>query len=126
MPIIYKPVPRWNPARPDLPPRYHAQQVSTGSISLRQLAKLISERATVKTADTMAVLEGMLEVIPAELGNGKIIRLGDFGTFSASIKSDGAETEDKLRSTHINKVNIRFRPGTEFQQMVNNYTFRRK
>jgi len=126
MAIIYKPVPRWNPARKTDPPKYHAQSVNTGSISLRQLAKLISERATVKTADTMAVLEGMLEVIPAELGDGKIVRLGDFGTFSASIKSDGVETEDKLKSSHIHQVTIRFRPGDEFQKAIKSYTFHRK
>jgi len=60
MAINYKPVPKKNPGNQAAPAKYYAQAVSAGEVSLRQLAKMISEVATVKTADTMAVLEGFV------------------------------------------------------------------
>ncbi|HPT04833.1 MAG TPA: DNA-binding domain-containing protein [Bacteroidales bacterium] len=125
MSVTYKAVAKKNPAKQTDPPKFHAQAVNSGSISLRQLAKLITEKSTVKSADTMAVLEGLLEVIPTELANGKIVRLGDFGSFSLGIKSEGVESEDKLTNKHINKTSIRFRPGTEFQNVIKTITFTR-
>lgn len=41
-------------------------------VSLRQLAKLITGNSTVKSADTMVMLEGLLEVIPQALADGKL------------------------------------------------------
>jgi len=36
---------------------------------------------------TMAVLEGLLQIIPEEIMNGKIIKLGDFGTFKTTLSA---------------------------------------
>ncbi|MCK9617823.1 MAG: HU family DNA-binding protein [Lentimicrobiaceae bacterium] len=123
MAVNYKPVPKKNPAKQDEHPKYYAQAVSTGDLSLRQLAKMITEVASVKSADTMAVLEALLDVLPMALADGKIVRLGDFGSFNLSIKSDGTEDINKLTSANIRKVAVNFRPGKEFTNALEHLVF---
>jgi predicted histone-like DNA-binding protein len=123
MAINYKPVPKKNPGNQAAPAKYYAQTVSAGDVSLRQLAKMISEVATVKTADTMAVLEGLLNVLPMALGDGKIVRLGDFGSFSVSVNSDGVETADALTAVNITKTSVKFRPGKEFSHAISQFQY---
>ncbi len=126
MAVSFNIVAKKNPAKQSDPPKYYAQAVNSGTINLRELAKLITEKSTVKSADTMAVIEGLLEVIPAALADGKIIHIGDFGTFSLTIKSEGVADENKVTAHHVNKTNIRFRPGSEFKKVIANITFTRK
>jgi len=123
MAINYKAVPKKNPGNQAAPAKYYAQAVSAGEVSLRQLAKMVSEVATVKTADTMAVLEGLLNVLPMALGDGKIVRLGDFGSFSVSVKGEGAASADALTSVNITKTSVKFRPGKEFNHAISQFQF---
>ncbi len=123
MAVNYKPVPKGNPGNPQAPKKYYAQVVTSGELSLRQVATMVSEVATVKSADTLAVIEGLLNVIPMALADGKIIRLGDFGSFSVSVNSEGAETPDKLTKDQINKLNVKFRPGKEFNKAIAEFEY---
>ena len=123
MPINFKAVPKGNPGNPAAPKKYYAQVVSDGELTLRQLAKMVSEVATVKTADTMAVLEGLLNVLPMALGDGKIVRLGDFGSFSVSVNSEGVATAEALTSVNITKTSVKFRSGKEFNHSIDAFEF---
>ncbi len=123
MAVNYKAVAKKNPLKQTEPAKYYAQAISTGDVSLRQLAKLITGNSTVKSADTMAVLEGLLEVIPQALADGKIVRLGDFGSFNLSISSDGVDSAEKLSSVSIRKTAVKFRPGKEFSNAISHLEF---
>ena len=123
MAVNYKPVPKRNPSKLDEAPKYYVQVVSTGDLTQRQLAKEVSAMSTVSTPDTMAVIEAFLEVIPKALADGKIVRLGDFGSFSLTASSDGAVDAKSLNQTQIKKVSVKFRPGKEFSNVTNNIAF---
>jgi predicted histone-like DNA-binding protein len=118
MPIKYKIVPRQNPADRNTPPKYYAQAVSSGKISLRSLAQKISQISTVSTVDTMAVLEALLQPIPAEIANGNIVRLGEFGSFGLTISSEGVDAEANFTTSKIKKNGVRFRPGKLFKEVI--------
>ena len=118
MPVKYVLVERGNPGKPTVPKKFYAQHKSTGEITLRQLTKQISARSTVSAADTMAVLESLLEIVPEQLAAGNIVRLGDFGSFSASITSEGADTAEDFRAALIKAFSIRFRAGKELNRAV--------
>ena len=64
MSVNYKPVPKKNPSQQAEPAKFYAQVVSSGDMTTRQLAKQISAISTVSAADTMAVIEAFLEVVP--------------------------------------------------------------
>ena len=111
-------VERGNPAKPSNPKKYYAHHKSSGEITLRQLTKQISARSTVSAADTMAVIESLLEIVPEQLAAGNIVRLGDFGSFSASITSEGVDTPEDFRAALIKTFSIRFRPCKELNRAV--------
>jgi predicted histone-like DNA-binding protein len=123
MPVNYKAVPKKNPANQAAAPKFYAQVVTSGDMTLRQLSKQISAISTVSAADTMAVIEAFLEVVPQVLADGKIVRLGDFGSFNLQASSDGAVTATELSRNQIKKTSVKFRAGKEFMKVINTIDF---
>ncbi len=85
---------------------------------MKELAAEIAKMSTVSTIDAMAMLEAFKQIIPQHLADGKIVRLGDFGTFMTTINSQGEETADKVSSGSIKNTNLRFRAGEDFKNTL--------
>jgi len=98
--------------------KFYAIKQPQEELTLRDFGKRISRESTVSMMDTMAVLEGLLQIIPDEIVNGKIIKLGDFGTFRTTLSAVGAATEEEFTAANIKKLNIRFRPAREFVDLL--------
>ncbi len=126
MPINFKPIQKAQPGVTGGGERkYYATKVSSGDIQLRELAKDIATTSTVSTADVMAVLEALLETMPKYLGDGKTIRLGEFGSFNVGISSRG-ETDAKNVTNHsIIKNKIRFTAGKELHHFLNTISYQK-
>jgi len=118
MTVKYNVVERGNPSNREAPKKFYPSIASTGRKTLRQLAGRIAEISTVSSADTMAVLEALLTVIPQELTSGNVVELGDFGNFWLKITSEGAETADAVRATQIATLLPRFNAGKEFKKIL--------
>lgn len=88
------------------------------TLGIRDLAKRISRESTVSIIDTTAVLEGFLQIIPDELLQGKIVKLGDFGTFRTTISGEGVTDENDFKASKIKKLNVRFRPAQIFNELI--------
>ncbi len=87
------------------------------------MAKQASQRSTVSTADTLAVLENFLSIISEELARGNIVELGEFGSFWLRIESDGTATKEEASASQITNILPRFTPGKEFQQALDTISF---
>ncbi|MHB1148181.1 MAG: HU family DNA-binding protein [Lutibacter sp.] len=114
---------RINPTDLTAPNKLYPVKQSQEELNLRDFAKRISRESTVSMMDTMAVLEGLLQIIPDEIVNGKIIKLGDFGTFRTTLSGDGVATEEEFNTKKIKKLNIRFRPAREFRNLLASVKF---
>jgi predicted histone-like DNA-binding protein len=125
MPIEYSLVERGNPTKPTAPKRLFAVTKSTGDTTTRDLSKRISDMSTVSPVDVMAVLEALFQVLPGELTQGRIVRLGDFGSFFVTLKSEGADTEKEFTVALIEGVTVKFRPGKLFAQALQGAAFKR-
>ncbi|MBK8433429.1 MAG: HU family DNA-binding protein [Chloroflexi bacterium] len=125
MSIKYNVVARKNPRDQEAPPKYYPSIQSTGRTSVRQLAERMAEISTLSTIDTMAAIEAFLQVVPQELTKGNIVDLGDFGSFWLRTKSDGTEVESEVKKTQIGFIKPQFRPGKEFQKVLNNAEFKK-
>jgi len=112
--INYRVINKVNPQDVNAVQKFYAIKQAQETLTLRDFGKRISRESTVSMMDTMAVLEGLLQIIPDELINGKIIKLGDFGTFRTTLSVAGAVTEEEFTVANIKKLNIRFRPEREF------------
>ncbi len=124
MAIKYKIVSRGNPAAPSQPKQFYANANADGEVTFRKVSKEIAKGSTtVSDTDVLAVLNDLNKILVNHLSEGRIVRFGDFGSFQAVITSDGAEAADKFNSALIKKAKIRFRPGIDLVEMLNNVTF---
>ena len=116
--INYKLISKTNPRDLSAEKKMYAVKQGQGELTMRDLAKRISRESTVSIIDTSAVLEAFLQVVPDELLGGKIIKMGDFGTFRTTLSSEGVISETDFTSTKIKKLNVRFRPATVFKDFI--------
>ncbi len=118
MTVKYNVVERGNPSNPSVPRKFYPSVTSSGRKSLRQLSAQIAQISTVSSADTMAVLEALLTVIPQELVAGNVVELGDFGNFWLKNEADGAATAAEVRATQITNLLPRFNAGKQFKKVL--------
>ncbi|PKP49780.1 MAG: DNA-binding protein [Bacteroidetes bacterium HGW-Bacteroidetes-11] len=123
MSVQYVIIERGNPLNMASPKKFYAMAKSTGVVSLKQLSKDISARSTVNSSDTLAVLDSLVQQLTKELEEGRIVRLGDFGSFQLSLSSEGADTADKFNSSMVKKSKILFRPGIDLRNMLATVTY---
>jgi len=118
MTVKFNVVERGNPSNREAPKKYYASVASSGRKTMRQIAGRITEMSTVSSADTMAVIEAFLTVIPQELAAGNVVELGDFGNFWLKANSEGSETAEEVRASNITNLLPRFNPGKEFKKVL--------
>ena len=118
MTVKYNVVERGNPSDREAPKKFYPSIASSGRKTLRQIAGRITEISTVSTADTMAVLEALLTVIPQELVAGNVVELGDFGNFWLKANADGVDDIQTVRATQITTLLPRFNAGKEFKKVL--------
>jgi predicted histone-like DNA-binding protein len=118
MPVNYVLVERHNPLKPNDPKKIYALAKSAGEVNLKQLSKDISARCTVNSSDTLAVLDALIQQLTKELEEGRIVRLGDFGSFQLSISSEGIDSSSVFTSSLIKKNRIIYRPGKDLRDML--------
>lgn len=123
MAVKIKAVQKVNPLDVAAPQKFYAQAVANGTTDLRRLAKLVAMQCTVSRADCLAVLAALEDNIIMELDEGRIVRLGELGTFQLGVSSIGKETADEIGSSSIRRARLHFRPGTELKRMMNNLKF---
>jgi len=126
MSMKYRLVQRVNPTKPADPRKYYANVVTRGEISLRDLAKEVAQVSTVSIADVTAVVESLLQMIPKHLAQGEIVRLGEFGSMSVTLSSEGAPAPEAFHVSQIKGVNLNFRPGKEINQVLAQVTFEKE
>jgi len=105
------------------PKKFYPSIQSTGRATKRDIAEMIAQISTISTADTMAMLEAFLIVVPQELAKGNIVELGDFGSFWLRSSSEGADQAADVRASQITDVLPRFNPGKEFKKALNAIEF---
>jgi len=123
MNVKYNVVERANPSNRAAPKKFYPSIVSSGRMTLRELAAEAANVSTLSSADLAAALEIFLAIIPKELAKGNIVELGDFGSFWLKSTSDGSDSADAVRAAHINGVLPRFNPGKEFKKVLDSIQF---
>ncbi|NVO12285.1 MAG: HU family DNA-binding protein [Bacteroidales bacterium] len=123
MPVKFNVVAKKNPIKKDLPPKHYATAISNGELTLKQLAKRVSESSSFSEGDLMGILVTILKIIPDALADGKIVRLGDLGSFRVSISSNGSESERKVSANNIRLAKVTFTPGRDLKDAINNFRF---
>lgn len=109
---------RKNPMDREASPKYYATALHDVSMDLNALALDIASRCTVRRSDVHGVLLALMDSIPAQLAEGKIVSFGELGTFCVNLKSEGADTVDDYTPSMITGKKIVFRPTKELRDKV--------
>lgn len=126
MPVKFTTTPKKDPRNLEADPKYYAIVKSDGRVDTIGVAKSINSMSTVSNADTVAVLEAFLQVVPEKLSDGKIVELGDFGTFRVSVSSQGANQPEEVTARNITDTKVIFTPGKRFKQMLGTIEFQKE
>ena len=116
--IKYRAVGRRKPGETTGPIKFYASTVLDGEVGLLELCQEIEKISTVSEADIMAVLTSLVGVIPDKLTNGKIVRLGDLGSFSPSIGSHPMEKEEDVNRSSIRSNKVLFKPRKRIKKVM--------
>ncbi|MBN2092900.1 DNA-binding protein [candidate division KSB1 bacterium] len=105
-----------NPAKTEVPKKYYAKAIHTDEVNLRELANELSRISSLSIGDVYSVMWLLADTIPRLVGDGKIVRLGDLGSFFAEIESNGAEAAADFHPNLIRKIKLQFRAGKELKK----------
>ncbi len=103
--------------------KYYAGIVRERRIELRKFATEISNMCTLTTTDVFAVLESLIDRMYVHLEEGRIVRLGEFGSFSPSINSVGVELPEEVNRSVIKRFKVNFRPSSLLSERLSNVKF---
>ena len=113
MAIPFKRMGRKDPRKDDGVVKFHPQLVTQGqSVDLDKLAYIMKDKSSLSLGDIQSVLTNFVEAMRSELFDGKSVNIRDFGVFSLSATTQGADTKDKCTMKIIKTVNINFRPSS--------------
>lgn len=121
MPIRYKTVKLKNSLDPAKPDMYIAVAKSSGELSLDQLSKLIANATTMSRSDIYGVLIALCDILPYELLEGKIVRLGNLGSFMLKLKSETANTPEEITFRKVKKLKLHFVPSKELKEELTKF-----
>lgn len=113
-----KAVQKKNPREPEADPKFYASAVHDAKVDLNNLAVSVAERCSLRRADVHGVLVALMDIIPAELSSGKIVALGDLGSFYVNVKSEGSITEEELSPKMVKGMKIQYRPTKELRKKL--------
>lgn len=99
--------------------KFYASPVQSGELSLDALTKGIEKTSTVNGADIRAVVYAFVEEIVESLSDGRIVRLGELGSFRVTLSSEGKATADEVSSSSIKRAGVIFTPGSKIKDMLN-------
>lgn len=123
MPAKYRVIAKVNPRDPQGARKFYPSLQMNGRSPQRKLALEAADRSTLSDADMDAAMTNLLALIPKHLAEGRVVDLGEFGTFRLTINTEGAETADVVTVRNIKKVGVRFTPGAAFKKMLEDVQF---
>jgi hypothetical protein len=69
--------------------KFFAKAQASGQTDFATICETISDRGTVTKGDVMASIDGCIYAMKTALKEGRIVRLGEFGSFQIGVSSEG-------------------------------------
>ena len=127
MSIMYKAGPRTQPGVVGGGQiKYYASIVRERPVVIRKFASEIANMSSLTTTDVFAVLESFMDRLHVHLEEGRIVKLGDLGSFSPSLASFGADVPEDVSIQSIKKLRVNFRPSKELKKRLSKVDFEKQ
>ena len=119
MAIVYKKTLKENPISRDSK-KYYPQLVTLGkSVGEDYIAHQIKELSSLSKGDIQSVITNFLDVVRAALYSGHSVNLRNFGIFSLSARTEGADKKEDCTAKNIKSVRINFRASRSIRPDLN-------
>ena len=125
MAIKFKVQEAGNPQDLAAPKKFYARPISSGEISLEDLAEDIAYASSINESDVMAVLYSLVRVVPRHIAQGFIVRLGGLGSFRLGASSLGSDTPEEVTAANIQRPRVIFQNGLRIKKALSTLTFRK-
>lgn len=116
---------RHNPKDPEGDRKYYAILKSKDIVQFSEFADDIADYTAVNTPDVKAVIEALIKLVSRDLLRGRVIKLGELGTFYLTIHSNGKETIGDFTLSDIKGISLRFKPNKVMKKNLKNVEFGR-
>lgn len=124
MSILIKAVGRQNPQDRAAAPKYYPVVANRDVIDIDGLTNQISMISSLSRGDVNSALLSLLDIIPKELLDGKIVKLGKLGSLSLNLDAEGADSAENVTADKVKSVHIVFRPTQELRDDLSNFSIR--
>ena len=96
----------------------YAVAQTSGAMDMEEFAEHIATHGSkYKRGDIYAILAEAVDCMREQLLEGKLIELGDLGTFRCTFHGEGAASASTLSAENIKDVNVTWAPGKRFQNL---------
>lgn len=102
-----------------------AKTISDGEIDFEKLVEIVAQKSKVPYLDCYRLFMVLEEALNQELKNGKIVILGNIGSFQVGISSIGADSELKVKSNTITNAKVNFRVGKGLRKMLEKLEYKK-
>ena len=123
MAILVKPVQRANPNDQEAPKKWYVTQVTTAQVDETQVAMDLADETTLNPSEAMMAIRQLRKILLRRLLGGESVKLGNWGSFSVTLSSTGAETRDAVTARNIRAVNLNFQPDEAFKNDLQKATY---
>lgn len=123
MAILVKPVQRVNPSDEDAPKKWYVTQVTAAQVDETQVAMDLADETTLNPSEAMMAIRQLRKILLRRLLGGESVKLGNWGSFSVTLSSTGANTKEEVTARNIKSVNLNFQPDEAFKSDLQKATF---
>lgn len=100
--------------------KFVVKQVTSGKVSFSKLCTQVGQICGAHRGTVQLVIAGLVDVLVNNIEDGKIVQLGEFGTFRPAINAKAADTEEEANATTIYRKTVRFTPGMALKSTLEN------
>lgn len=123
MAILVKPVQRVNPLDKDAAKKWYVTQVTTAQVDETQVAMDLADETTLNPSEAMMAIRQLRKILLRRLLSGESVKLGNWGSFSVTLSSEGSATKAEVTARNIKGVNLNFQPDEAFKTDLQKATF---
>lgn len=104
---------------------YGARIHQAGKQSFNELVDDLASESSRYSSVVVAILFALDDIIRRHLIQGKIVKLGEFGSFYMTIHGKNAPSVEDWRGRYIRKASVRFCPGRGLKDALRKGEFER-
>lgn len=92
--------------------KYYAHTVKAGEVTLEEIERMVEQSCSAKASDVRMVVKELFDSIRHYMQAGYVVKLGDLGRFSISVKSVCVDDPGKFRvDKHLSGFKCNYTPS---------------